>query len=83
MWRTVIDEILEAMIDGKWHTLTSIFLRIPEKPMKRQKVEQIVEFLRVFGFVDKRPSFEGSETFEYKLVPSVVEFLKEIKELEK
>ena len=70
----LIDEILEALSDGEWHLLSRI---IEGKKVNFDKLRVTMRFLVKFEMVEKHTS-----TAEYRLVPSVVQFLRRIKQIE-
>jgi len=70
----LIDEILEALSDGEWHLLSRI---LEGKQVNFDKLRVTMGFLVQFEMVEKNTS-----SGEYRLVPSVVEFLKRIKKIE-
>jgi len=70
----LIDEILEALSDGEWHLLSRI---LEGKQVNFDKLRVTMSFLVQFEMAEKNTS-----TGEYRLVPSVAEFLKRIKKIE-
>lgn len=70
----MIDEILDALSDGEWHLLSRI---IEGKKVNFDKLRVTMSFLVKFEMAEKHTS-----SGEYRLVPSVVEFLKRIRKIE-
>ncbi|RLI12439.1 hypothetical protein DRO25_00125 [Candidatus Bathyarchaeota archaeon] len=64
-----IAEVLEMLEDGRWHTLKEIREKIK---LSENKIQQIVEFLKGYGFVliDEEKSW-------IKLDETVKEFLRQ------
>jgi predicted transcriptional regulator len=70
----LIDEILEALSDGEWHLSSRI---IEGKQVNFDKLRVTMGFLVQFEMVEKNTS-----TAEYRLVPSVAQFLRRIRKIE-
>lgn len=64
-----IAEVLEMLEDGKWHTLKEMQEKIK---LSENKVQQIVEFLKEYGFV-----LMDEEKGWVKLDETVKEFLRQ------
>lgn len=68
----LIDEILEILKDGKWHSPNDIISQTNGKPLK---VLLCLRFLEHYGFL-------WFHKEQVQLWGSVIDFLKEIKKLE-
>ena len=64
-----IAEVLEMLEDGRWHTLKEIREKIK---LSENKIQQIVEFLKGYGFV-----LMDEEKGWVKLDETVKEFLRQ------
>ena len=64
-----ITEVLEMLEDGRWHTLKEIREKIK---LSENKIQQIVEFLKGYGFV-----LMDEEKGWIKLDETVKEFLRQ------
>ena len=64
-----IAEVLEMLEDGRWHTLKEIREKIK---LSENKIQQIVEFLKGYGFV-----LMNEEKGWVKLDETVKEFLRQ------
>ncbi|MCD6431290.1 hypothetical protein J7L33_01105, partial [Candidatus Bathyarchaeota archaeon] len=64
-----IAEVLEMLEDGRWHTLKEIREKIK---LSENKIQQIVEFLKGYGFV-----LMDEEKGWIKLDETVKEFLRQ------
>lgn len=72
----MIDDILEALSDGEWHSFFDIAARVREYKNKRLNVT--LKFLREFEFIEKQTGVPY-----YRLVPSVQQFLQEVKRIQR
>lgn len=79
----MIDEILEALDDGKWHNLFEILdtanmiAGYKQHHINHKQLRKTLIFLEKFEFVEKKTSASL-----WRIVPSVQRFLEEIRKLE-
>ena len=68
-----LDEILEPLIDGKWHGLEEIN---EEVRLPKRKFEEIIEFFTEYRFVKL-----DKENRRVKLTPSILAFFAKFQEI--
>jgi len=74
------DFILDLLNDGKYHTFEDIFSR--QTMLNETQLEGVLIFLSKFGFVKRLRHSWTTRTWKVVLQPEVVNFLRELKELE-
>lgn len=82
----MIDEVLELLKDGGWHTVNELINHPSLKDWSYTKLQITLEFLAEHKFivVNKRPGYDMKlMIMEAKIVPSLQEFLERIGEIEK
>jgi len=76
----IFDDILDALKDGEYHDFTTIHWK---SRLNSDQVEAALCFLAKYGFVSRQRRPHSLHTKRAKLTPTMLEFLKRIKELEK
>lgn len=84
----MLDEIIEALNDGKWHSLNEISTR--KEPLSRRSMvtlSLLLNFLSKYDFVRLRKELNGDVPqmliVEAKLSDSVLRFLRRVKWIER
>jgi predicted transcriptional regulator len=72
---SAIDEILDLLEDGKWHGIKEAMVK---SDLQEFKVEMIYGFLAEYAFIDF-----NKEQQKAKLTPVTLEFLREIRRINK
>ena len=70
----VIDEILELLKDGKWHSMNEV---MEKSRLSEFKAETVMSFLAEYNFIQL-----DRERKKARLTPPALDFLKEIQRVE-
>lgn len=84
----MLDEIIETLNDGKWHSLNEISTRKgPLSSHSMTNLSMLVNFLSKYDFVELRRELSGDISqmliVEAKLSESVLRFLRKVKWIER
>jgi len=76
----VLDEILEGLSDGNWHSLNELSTHGELEKLSKTQLMVFVKFLARFDFIELNC---GKRIVEAKIHPSIKVFIREMKELER
>lgn len=78
-----LDTVLDALRDGKWHSLNELSANPSLKDLSFTKLIQLVEFFADYDFVELRPTFQDDFPItEARLTSPLQRFLPEIMRIE-
>lgn len=74
-----IDEVLDVLRDGKWHTIEDIQTKC--RHLNQNQIQFIIAFLREYGFVDSKRQRWSTKLRVARLTLPMLNFLQRLEDL--